>query len=75
MKRVVDPVFPYLFELGDNDLMLGGDWPEQAWIEARLDGDGNAMTRSSGDWTSIRQGPLPKGEQNIVIRLGSQLRE
>ena len=75
VKRVADPVFPYAFAMQDSDIMLGGDWPSEVWIEARLDQDGNAMTRMTGDWTSTRQGPLPIGADNIVIRLGSQLRE
>ena len=75
VKRVSNPVFPYSFSMQDSDIMLGGDWPEEVWIEARLDQDGNAMTRMAGDWTSTRQGPLPIGTDDVLIRLGSQLRE
>ena len=75
VQRIVNPTFPHAFAMQDSDIMLGGEWPEAVWVEARLDQDGNAMTRTAGDWTSTRQGPLPKGAENIVIRLGSQLRE
>ena len=33
------------FTLGKGDMVMGGEWPEEVWLEARLDQDGNAMTK------------------------------
>ena len=29
-------------------MVMGGEWPEEVWLEVRLDHDGNAMTKSDG---------------------------
>ena len=50
--------------------MMGGTWPEQVWITARTDGDGNAMTRDDQDATSPQIGPLAEGTEDIVLLLG-----
>jgi hypothetical protein len=63
VKRISDPSFPLTFSMGDADIMMGGEWPEEVWLEARLDLDGDPMTKGEGDPTSARQGPIPKGQE------------
>ena len=38
--------------------MMGGEWPEQVWLDVRLDEDGNAMSKSDNDVNAEMQGPL-----------------
>jgi hypothetical protein len=61
---------PGTFTVGEADLMMGGAWPEQAWIQVRVDEDGNAMTHTEGDVSSPVLGPLGPGAEGIVIPLG-----
>lgn len=71
VKRISEPSFPLEFSMNDSDIMMGGDWPEEVWLEARLDLDGNPMTKGEGDPTSARQGPILKG-QDIQVTLGDK---
>lgn len=56
VKRLSATGFPLRFELSDQDSMAGEPLPDPARIEARLDGDGNAMTRDPGDASAIEDG-------------------
>lgn len=50
VQRIPAPVFPLAFAIGPEDAMIAsGPFPERVTIEARLDGDGNAMTEEPGD--------------------------
>ena len=69
VKKVVSPTFPLSFSLSDSDMMMGGVWPEQVWLEARLDSDGNAMTKEDADWNSQRIGPLTSGSTEGILVL------
>lgn len=55
--------FPLSFTLGRDNLMMGGDWPSTLWLEARLDTDGNAMTKTKDDWyaqgSMVQSGSAP----------------
>jgi len=57
------------FDLGAQDIMLGGPWPDQVWISARLDADGDPLTKTAADWTSPTLGPFEKGTKNVEIVL------
>jgi hypothetical protein len=49
-QRIPSPSFPLEFAIGPQDAMMdAGPFPERVTIEARLDGDGNAMTEEPGD--------------------------
>ncbi len=66
---------PAEFSLGDADLTFGGQWPEQVWLRARVDVDGDPMTRGEGDLESAVMGPMTAGAEDIQLVLettGSQ---
>ncbi len=69
VQKVPNPAFPMKFELGPTDMMMGGEWPEQVYLEIRLDRDGNAMTKADGDVNSEVQGPLPKDSHDLSVTL------
>lgn len=46
--RLVASSFPIAFTLGPENAMMGGSLPAKVRIEARVDTDGNAMTRDAG---------------------------
>jgi hypothetical protein len=72
--RRLDPrSMPGQFTITDRDMMMGGAWPEQVWVDARIDGDGNPTTRSEDDWTSARLGPFAAGAKGLELVLGSGL--
>ncbi len=68
--RVPLKSFPYSFSMADGDMMLGGEWPEQVWLQARVDSDGNPSTKSEGDVESAVIGPLSSGTKDIALTLG-----
>jgi hypothetical protein len=71
VQRIPSPSFPLAFAIGPQDAMMDGDpFPERVTIEARLDGDGNAMTEGAGD-LSARAETAP-GATNIGLALSSQ---
>jgi cytochrome c-type biogenesis protein CcmH len=49
VKRLPPGPFPMTVNLSSADSMLGGPLPEKLRIEARIDSDGNAMTKEAGD--------------------------
>ena len=70
VRRVPAPTFPYEFQLGDEDMMLGGAWPDQVWMEARIDADGNPVTKGPEDVNSSTLGPLSSPSEGLEIVLG-----
>lgn len=63
--------FPLEISLGEAQLlpMAGGAWPEEVWVQARLDQDGNAMTKGEQDLESAVLGPLTKGTEGLAFVL------
>jgi len=61
---------PGPFSAGDQDIMMGGDWPDQVWVQARADADSNAMTKSADDLSSAIIGPISSGSESIALTLG-----
>ena len=61
---------PGTFSITDRDLMMGGDWPEQVWVDARIDSDGDPSTKSDSDLTAPRTGPFTPGATgaNLVLQ-------
>jgi hypothetical protein len=75
VKRVEHPQFPVEFSIGPEDRMIQA-MPFAGPIElsARLDGDGNATSRSPGDVTgAARGGPVEPGATGIAIVLDTPL--
>jgi len=68
--RLSPSAVPGPFSVGDSDIMLGGPWPAQVWIQARADADGNAMTRGADDVSSPLIGPLKPGATGVSLELG-----
>ena len=67
--RIEATSFPLDFAVTDADMMLGGSWPEAVTVTARLDLDGNAMTRTEGDLESLTVGPLSSGATGVTLSL------
>ena len=65
---------PQAFVLTDGDLlpMAGGAWPEQVWVSAKLDVDGDPATDSPDDLTAVAIGPIPAGTSDVTIVLGGE---
>ena len=64
VKKIDNPKFPLQFELGSKDMMMGGAWPEAVILSARIDLDGNAMTKDDAPQT--KEGLTLKGEQKGI---------
>lgn len=62
--------YPMAFTLDDRSLMLGGIWPEAVEIEARVDGDGDPLTRAPRDLAGRAPGPARPGDLDVRIELG-----
>jgi len=68
--RIADPEFPLEFRIGPENVMIPSMRFEGAIsLSARLDADGNAMTRGSGDISSQVQEPLAPGASGVTLIL------
>ncbi len=68
VKRVEAPTFPMEFTIGPGDRMIQAmpfEGPLQ--LSARLDADGNAMTRAPGDLQGQTPAPHQPGDRGIAI--------
>ncbi|MEE3326404.1 MAG: hypothetical protein VX252_03655 [Myxococcota bacterium] len=70
VMRIGDPVFPQVFELGQDQVMIPGlRFEGPLAITARLDADGNAMTRDPSDPATASGYPADPGQADILLRL------
>jgi hypothetical protein len=69
VKRIDRPVFPVTFSLSAEDVMISGmQLAGRITISARLDKDGNPMTREPGDLLGeYRNNPVEIGSQKVDI--------
>ena len=68
--RIPNPEFPLEFSIGPEDVMIPSMRFEGAIsLSARLDADGNAMTRGSGDISSQVEEPLAPGATGVKLFL------
>ena len=68
--RIPSPRFPMPFEIGPADVMIPSmRFEGDLSISARLDGDGNAMTRTPGDLQGSTTDPLQPGARNVEVLL------
>ena len=75
VKRIAEPRFPLAFSIGPDDRMIKS-MPFVGPIEltARIDGDGNATSRSPGDvMGTARTGPVEPGATGVAILLDTPL--
>jgi hypothetical protein len=72
VERISPEQWPVSFELTDGSRMLGGPWPDQVWIHARLDGDGVATTRDPGDLGTQVLGPLGIPSLELELELAQE---
>src|SRR4051812_49135080 len=61
VKRIAGPTFPLDIDLSAADSMMGQPLPATVRIEARLDSDGDAMTKSPSDPHAVQDGVATNG--------------
>ena len=72
--RIPNPSFPYEFELGQANVMIPSlRFEGDLQLTARLDSDGNALTKLPGDLVGKISGSLSPGDTGIVLTLDAQL--
>ena len=71
VKRIVAPAFPVSFSLGPGDIMIQGTAFEGPLnLTARLDRDGDPLTREPGEPAGAYDGnPVSPGARNVVVKL------
>lgn len=74
VKRIESPTFPLDFTLGPDDRMIQQmPFVGPLQITARLDADGNAMTRAPGDLQGQAKALVQPGEQGIAVVIDQAL--
>ena len=74
VKRIRDAKLPVEFEIGPDDRMIQTiPFAGPLQITARLDGDGNATTRSPGDVQGSAAGPVEPGATGVEVVLDELL--
>ena len=70
VKRLPVGPFPLAFEIGPEDVMIAGrPFAGPITLTARIDRDGNPLTRDSGDATAVLQAPVEPGARDIELTL------
>jgi cytochrome c-type biogenesis protein CcmH len=74
VQRVPDPKLPLEFSIGPEDRMIQQmPFAGPLTISARLDADGNAMTRLPGDLQGVAPGTYEPGASGIAIVIDQTL--
>ncbi len=75
VKKIDRPAFPLSYYLGqDNTMIPGTPFSGRLIITARLDMDGNAVTREPGNLTgNYKNNPAEVGSQNVDIILNQEI--
>lgn len=68
VKRFASPSFPLTFALTSADSMMGQQLPESFRLEARLDSDGNAMTKAPTDPMALQDGVAPGAKVTLALK-------
>ncbi|HXH40813.1 MAG TPA: tetratricopeptide repeat protein, partial [Thermoanaerobaculia bacterium] len=66
-KRINAPTFPLDLDLTSADSMMGQPLPPSVHIEARLDSDGNAMTKDPSDPHASQDGVATNGTKVALV--------
>ena len=69
VKRVAGVTFPYSFVLETDNVMMGGPVPDKLTISARLDQDGDAMSKSPGDLAGASKSSATQGATGVEVVL------
>lgn len=71
VKRIEHPLFPLSYSLGQENVMMPGlSFSGKVSVSARLDKDGNPMTKQPGDMTGeYKKNPVEAGSRNVDIVL------
>ena len=73
MLRIPSPDFPLSFSIGPDDVMIPTmRFEGNISLTARLDADGNAMTRGEGDISSAVEEPLSPGASGVQLLLSER---
>jgi hypothetical protein len=74
VKRIPAPKFPFVFSIGPDDRMIQA-MPFQGPIHlsAKIDTDGNAMTRTPGDLQTNSDQAYEPGDRGITLLIGEVL--
>jgi tetratricopeptide (TPR) repeat protein len=67
VKRIGSPTFPLEIDLSAADSMMGQPLPATVRIEARLDSDGDAMTKSPSDPHAMQDGVATNGTKVSLV--------
>jgi len=74
VKRIPSPRFPVRFEIGPDDRMIESMPFEGPFtVTARLDADGNATTRETGDLAGELPAPVDPGARDLTLTLDQLL--
>jgi hypothetical protein len=70
VKRMAPGPFPLEFEIGPRDAMMAGRPFEGAMLlSARIDADGDPLTRAPGDLAAASESPLEPGAHSVDLLL------
>jgi hypothetical protein len=70
-KRLAVTSFPVSFEIGAADSMTGEELPKRLLVQARLDADGDPVTRDPADPVA-KVDNVPAGTTGVVLTLESK---
>jgi cytochrome c-type biogenesis protein CcmH len=74
VRRIPSPRFPAEFEIGPDDVMIQGmRFEGEIRLSARLDADGNAMTRRAGDLQGRAASAVAPGAEGVELVLDEPL--
>ena len=68
VKRLAGVTFPVTIDLSSADSMMGQPLPASFRLEARLDSDGNAMTRTPGDPSAAQENVTPGAAVRLSLK-------
>ena len=72
--RVADPSFPMRFSIGPDDRMVQSmPFAGEILISARVDADGDAMTRNPGDLWGASEIPNAPGDRGVTLLIDEML--
>jgi hypothetical protein len=69
VQRMAASTFPASFALSEANMMLGGEWPAEVFLEARIDLDGNVMSKEDIVARSEIVGPVTAGKLDVALVL------
>ena len=66
-RRIDNPTMPMELTIGPSDSIFPGEWPEEFWLRARIDIDGDPATDVAGEFVSELWGPESIGEEVDLV--------